>query len=321
MTAAVFPTAKHAAGMYESFYLRAVAPDARRGVWIRHTVHKAPGENPRGSVWITFWDGDGEPFACKETTDQLSVPPAGWIDVGGSSFGPARATGSCGAAAWELGIQARAPMLRHLRRPVLYRAPLPKTKLTSPAPLALFGGSLQIGEREIDLHGWRGMVGHNWGAEHAERWIWMHGVDFGEDGAAWIDVAIGRLLIAGRMTPWVANGAVSLEGKTHALGGLLARGVEVREAVGHADLVLPGADGLRVAATLDAPREAIVGWRYADPAGGEHDSLNCSVAALSLTVSAPHVATRTLRTAHGGVYELGVRERDHGVPLQPFGDG
>ncbi len=30
------------------------------------------------------------------------------------------------------------------------------------------------GER-IELDAWPGMVGHNWGAEHAERWIWIHG--------------------------------------------------------------------------------------------------------------------------------------------------
>ena len=30
---------------------------------------------------------------------------------------------------------------------------------------------------------------------------------------------------------------------------------------------------------------------------------------------------RTLRTAHGGAYELGMREHDHGVPIAPFLDG
>jgi hypothetical protein len=29
---------------------------------------------------------------------------------------------------------------------------------------------------------------------------------------------------------------------------------------------------------------------------------------------------RTLATAHCGVYELGMRERDHGVPVAPFPD-
>jgi hypothetical protein len=28
-----------------------------------------------------------------------------------------------------------------------------------------------------------------------------------------------------------------------------------------------------------------------------------------------------LRAAHGGAYELGMREHDHGVPIAPFSDG
>jgi hypothetical protein len=31
-------------------------------------------------------------------------------------------------------------------------------------------------------------------------------------------------------------------------------------------------------------------------------------------------AGRTLTTGHGGVYELGVRERDHGIPVAQFPD-
>ena len=42
-TSAIFPSTPARAGMYESFYLRAVAPEGPIGVWIRHTVHKPPG--------------------------------------------------------------------------------------------------------------------------------------------------------------------------------------------------------------------------------------------------------------------------------------
>jgi hypothetical protein len=28
-----------------------------------------------------------------------------------------------------------------------------------------------------------------------------------------------------------------------------------------------------------------------------------------------------LATAHGAAYELGMRERDHGMPIQPYPDG
>jgi hypothetical protein len=64
-----------------------------------------------------------------------------------------------------------------------------------------------------------------------------------------------------------------------------------------------------------APVEQTVAWVYADPPGGEHHSLNCSVAALELDAGG-----RTLATAHGGVYELGVRERDHGLHVARFPD-
>ena len=320
-TAAVFPTAGPG-GMYESFYLRAVSPDEPLGVWIRHTIHQRPGQAPRGSVWFTLFDASQpRPLAHKETFDDPSVPPGGWIAVGGSSFGPDGAEGSCGPASWSLRTTATAPPLRHLRRSVLYRAPVPRTKLTSPMPLARLDGEVRVGERTIDVRGWPGMVGHNWGAEHAERWVWLHGAAFEQDPGAWIDVAVGRILVGGRLTPWVANGAVEIGGRRHAIGGLLARGVRVDAHVGRAELSLPGPGGLRVIAQVTAPREATVGWRYADPDGGEHDVANCSIAALSLTVEARDGVRHPLTTGHGGAYELGMRERDHGLPIEPFGDG
>jgi hypothetical protein len=66
---------------------------------------------------------------------------------------------------------------------------------------------------------------------------------------------------------------------------------------------------------VTAPLEHTVAWVYADPPAGEHHSLNCSIAALEVTDDG-----RTLATDHGGVYELGLREHDHGVALAPFPD-
>jgi hypothetical protein len=60
------------------------------------------------------------------------------------------------------------------------------------------------------------MVGHNWGSQHAERWIWLHALSESGD---WLDAAIGRVRLGPVTTPWVASGAVSLDGVRHALGG------------------------------------------------------------------------------------------------------
>ena len=319
----LFPQAKQGEGMYESFYLRAVSPMEPVGAWIRYTVHKRPGQAPRGSLWCTVFDAQrGRPFMHKQTTSELTAPQGAWIAIGQDSrLGEGIAEGVCGPARWSLRFSGDAPELRHLARSWMYKAPLPRTKLTSPAPAATFGGTLELPDRKLSLDGWRGMVGHNWGSEHAERWIWLHGIGFAEDPGAWLDVALGRMLVAGRLTPWLASGAICLEGQTRRLGGLGARGLKVAENVARCSLSIPGEGGLTVEAHVDVPPGSSAGWRYADPDGGEHDVANCSVAALALNVRPEGEAARTLHTAHGAAYELGMRERDHGVELAPFEDG
>ncbi len=323
---AVFPDAPRKAGMYESFYLRAVAPQEPVGVWVRYTVHKRPGEDPRGSVWCTVFDARaGRPWMQKLTTEELSAPGDAWIAIGASSrLGDGFAEGECGGAGWSLKVAARVPELRHLPSGWMYKARLPRTKLTSPSPDVRFEGTFALPDgRTFQLDGWRGMVGHNWGAEHAERWIWLHGVGFAEDESAWLDVALGRIKVAGRLTPWVANGALEIAGKRYRIGGLGARGLRVTEHTEGCNLSMPGPKGLRIEANVEVPPESSAGWRYGDPDGGEHEVANCSVAKVELDVVLPGGGgARRLTSAHGGAYELGMRAGEaHGVPIAPFADG
>jgi hypothetical protein len=316
---AQFPFARLDRGMYESFYLRAVSPDEPVGAWIRYTVEKAPGLAARGSLWVNVFDvGAGAPFMHRQSSDELTVPGDGWIAIGDDSyFGPTLAQGCMepGAIRWKLNIRSDTSELRHFKQALLYRSPLPRTKLTSPMPAARFDGTIELPGRTLRLDGWRGMVGHNWGGEHAARWIWLHGIDFREDSTAWLDVALGRVLVAGRLTPWIANGAICIEGRRSRLGGLGARGLKVAESEGRCSLTLPGERGLLVEAHVDTPPGCSAQWRYADPSAhgpaGEHDVVNCSVAALALNVRARTLkgtsgeAATTLHTAHGAAYELG----------------
>src|SRR5437764_10842262 len=202
MTAAVFPQTSMSAGMYESFYLRTVSARAPVGAWIRHTVHKAPGRPPRGSLWCTIFDAArGRPLMHKLTSDELEVPADGWIAVGragGAAAGEGRAAegpgeggrltpdlaeGRCGPARWAPPWRAPQSELRHLPRSFLYRTRLPRTKLTSPAPRARLQGTIEIARRDpLEVDDWAGIVGHNWGAEHAQRWIWLRGMDLAVSG-------------------------------------------------------------------------------------------------------------------------------------------
>jgi hypothetical protein len=50
--------------------------------------------------------------------------------------------------------------------------------------------------------------------------------------------------------------------------------------------------------------------------------VNCSVATVALSAQLPGMSSPlALSSSHGGVYELGMREHDHGVPIAPFADG
>jgi hypothetical protein len=301
---------------YESWYLKASHPTEPLGIWIRYTTHQKPGGPETGSLWFTLFE-DGKPRAAKVTPrpEALTRGNGAFIRIGESEFADGRVTGQALEASWDLTFEHPEPELRHLPREWMYKAPVPRTKLTSPFPAARFSGTARFADRNVVLDGWPGMVGHNWGAEHAERWIWLHGSNFeGEGPDTWLDVAIGRIKIGPVTTPWVANGVVSLAGTRHTLGGLGKRGTKVDEHPDHARFTLPGE--LTVSGEVRAPRERFVGWIYADPDGSEHNTVNCSIAELTIDVDG-----RRLHAPHGAAYELGMRETTHGMEIQAFRDG
>jgi hypothetical protein len=323
LATARYPGVAASAGHYESYYLKLADPQRPRGAWIRYTVLKRPGEAPRGSLWCTVWTGEGPPRA-----DKLTVPPEA-ISAGGAdrliSVGPGRlsrhrASGSTATASWELDYEALNDAFPYLPAERMYRWRLPRTKAVSLIPRAVVRGTVAFGEQTLSVDGWPGMLGHNWGSEHAERWIWLHGAGFPQAPEAWFDATIGRIRVGRVILPWIANAGLWLDGRLHRLGGpsaLLA--TRISAAPGNCRFALRGRE-LGVRGEVAAPAGQVVGWRYADPAGGEHLTANCSVAALTLSVRTGDGPERVLRLAAGAAYELGAREPPAGITVQAFPD-
>lgn len=313
------------AGHYESVYLVASAPDEPVAVWIRYTVHKPPGRPATGSIWFTLFGPDG-PSAAKVTEPDPFSDGKRLLVIG--EHGSVRPDGAVGAvsgdgvaASWQLTFTATSAELRHLPYPWMYRAAIPRTKSTSPYPALRVSGTVTVGDRTLTLDRWRGMLGHNWGAEHAHRWIWLRGASFAEDPDAWLDVVLGRIKVGPVVVPWIANGVLAVKGGTKRLRvGGLGRRVRIEERREGCDLVLPGREvGLTV--RVSAPLESSVGWQYADPTGGRHQVRNCSIAGVTIDVRRTHGDDLRLSTEHGGVYELGSADFDPSVALQPYPDG
>lgn len=323
-----FPRVASKAGHYESFYIKACRAGGGQGIWIRHTVHKRPGAEPNASIWFVLFDRDAEaPRATKVTVPAagLSAPAGSWIRVDGAEIGPGRAEGAVDTdalkASWNFTFSGDAKPCKYLPADWLYEAPVPRTKFVAPYPNTSFDGQLEIDGETIDLAGWPGMIGHNWGTEHAERWVWLEGTGFPDSPDTYFDAGAARIKVGRWTTPWIPSGMLMLDGKAHRLGGIgQIRSASIRETPTACEFTLPGKDIL-VRGKVSAPQKDFVGWIYADPKGPEHNTINCSVSDLELTIERPGNPLKHLSLSAGAAYELGMRETTHGVPIQPYPDG
>jgi hypothetical protein len=237
---------------------------------------------------------------------------------------PGRARGEISVEAtsvgWDLTFPEGAETLFHLPYQFLYRARLPRTKFLSPYPDTSFTGVVTIDGEAIAIDNWPGMIGHNWGAEHAERWTWIQANEFRE-GEGFFDAALGRIKVGPLTTPWVGNAMLSLGGVEHRLGGFdHLRSTEVDDEPTECVFELAG-KGVKVRGRVASEPHNFVAWVYADPVGPEHNTLNCSISDLELIVERKGSEPLRLESVGAAAYEIGMRETDHGIPVQPYSDG
>jgi hypothetical protein len=315
-----FPDVAQARPHYESVYCALVHPIEPQALWVRTTVQKRPGKGPTGALWVTWFSLAG--VRATKINDLPASPSGLGLSCGPASQGPAGSRGSVESdqlsAQWDLAFAPRTGGLQHLRSAFLYRAPLPRTKATSPVPDLDVEGTLVLDGTPVDLTGWTGMLGHNWGTEHAARWIWLRASGFGENGMGWLDAVLGRVRVGPALAPWTAFGALELDGSRHRLGGLLARGTSVTLSDSGVSIGLAGS-GVSVRVEVEVSLAATVGWEYSDPGGHRHEVVNSSVADISLVVERGE-SRDAFRPRRRGVLEVGGDRRAFDVPLQPFPD-
>ena len=251
-------------GSYDSWYLRAVHPYEQIGVWIRHTYRESEASGVRGAHWFTLFTPQGI------VAQKASFP-------GKPAVAADRFAGEAGSFRWDLSVECLAPSFEHLPAHFMYSLPWPRTKPISVCPLAEINGEIAVGGRSIAVCGWRGMVGHNWGAEHAHCWIWIHAAGFDGEPDSWLDVTLAKLRVGSVITPWLGNGAIHLAGERHRLGGLFRRATVEADVEGAA-IGLSGKDvAVRINVSSPDPAATVV-WRYCGPDGAEHFVSNCSIA-------------------------------------------
>jgi hypothetical protein len=234
------PAAPLGAALYESHYLTAADPAGGRALWLRFTALKRAGEPAHLTTWLTFFDASAEaPRALRVTAvEPLAQPGAGWARSSLGEIGPSGTrgemsdgvgpAGSGPRASWELRWAPRAGEVAYLPARWLYDRPVPRSNGAALVPAGTASGALVLDGESIDVDGWEAMVGHNWGSEHAHQWCWMHAGRLGEDGRGWLDLALVRIRIGPLVTPWIASGALDLDGRRYAPAPVAGRDLRAR---------------------------------------------------------------------------------------------
>ena len=214
-------------GLYESLYLTATDANGKRALWLRHTWLKHPGKEPEPTLWVTWWGPELTQTRARGTAALTSSSSRGFVED----------------HRWDLSWHASAPQVPYLPL-TLYDRWFPRSNGVVLVPHGTVTGEFD----GHDLTGWSVVVGHNWGAEHAHQWEWMHGAS-GDD---WFDQL--RVKPLPRL-PWLTVATTHIEGKTTRtrtpIPAQVLSGVEVR-------------------------------WDYPSPSGASKTVRNCSVSTAVL---------------------------------------
>lgn len=300
------------AGGYESWFVSARDPVSPRGLWIRHTRHR-PRQGPESvALWCTVVDRDlgQQPAVVKQVFRAFPVDAV----AGPGRFRGQAAMGAC-TARWDLAITGGQPPLRPLRPAALYRAPLPRTKLEARVPDGLVTGVLDVDGHGVEVSGWRGTVGHNWGSEHADCWVWLHAAGFGTAPEVWLELVLARIRVGPARSPWTAMGALSLGGERIPLGGL-GRRPRVAACPGRLTASVPSPAARLQLAVITADDDAVA-VAYADPRGGTRAVRHAALAGVELTL-ARHGKREFTLSSNCGAYEYGTSQGMPGIEQHPL---
>ncbi len=219
---------------------------------------------------------------------------------------------------WDMAITQAQPAFRLLRPAVLYRAPLPRTKLEASVPDGLVTGMLDVDGHPVAVEGWRGTVGHNWGTEHADRWVWLHAAGFGAAPQGWLELVLARVKVGPVRSPWMAMGALSLGGELIPLGGL-GRRPRVSASPGQLTARIPSPRAW-LALIVMAREDDAVAVAYADPLGGTRAVRHAALATVELRLHRQGESELTM-SGNNGAYEYGTSQGLPGIVLQPLPEG
>jgi len=320
-------------GHVESYFLRLNHPERPLALWVKATILAPLQGEAVAESWAVWFDGEKRTTLAHRATAPLRETAFEARDGGctirtpslrlalgrvGTATGELRpASGSLAFdLAWKAEPGAAGEPLSIFPLRILREGPFPKSKLLTPVPSALFSGTIRTGDDSVEVRGWTGMQGHNWGREHAFEYAWGQCVFPAGDGPeAMVEGFSGRIRVAGRTTPRISALVLRRAGREYRFDRILdlwrqeasvGRGrwtLRMRGEAGEARLRIDGTD--RPVACLG----------YRNPDGRMSYCFNTKLADVLLEVRPPDGQEFRCHSAYGGALEFLRHEADPDLPV------
>jgi hypothetical protein len=330
-------------GHVESHFLKLNDREGRRALWLKATILRRQGgrrsrptrSEPKASeggplhemgeevvaeAWAVAFDRDLGHAAAKQVVPWANASFAKHalaVRVADVEIAAAHTTGSIDAGgtriAWHLAFAGDAAPFAPLPQR-LYGDGAGNSKIVSPHPDLRFTGHYTVADRRVDVDGWRGMQGHNWGQRHTHLYGWMHcNVWDGADDLV-VEGITARVALGPVLSPPVTLVIATHAGRRHAftLPGSLVR---ARGRITPRSWEFRAANaGARISGRFSADTDDFVGLHYENPDRAMTYCLNSKIAVGHVRLE---VAGQPALEAHtrAAALEIGTRDPDHGVKM------
>lgn len=307
-------------GHVESTFLKLNDPAGQRALWLKATILARRDAPPAAEGWAIAFERGAAPVAAKRSAAfQAARFSREGLDLEcvGVEIAPRSTRGALRTRSheieWDLRFEGDGvPFVPLPRR--LYDRRLPTSKLVTPHPDLRFRGHYRVDGQRVEVEGWPGMQGHNWGRRHPFAYAWVHCNAWQDAGDLVFEAITARVAIGPAAGPPLTLVLVQHRGVRHfftppaslwrARGRFTPRTAEFRAA----------APGARLRARFAAQTGELAGLHYEDPDGALLHCLNSKLAEgeLELEVTGrPRLEARTRAAA----LEIGTRDTSHGVAM------
>ena len=307
-------------GHVESHFLKLNDASGKRALWLKATILRRIGEAARAEAWAVAFDRVHGHAAAKQVVPWASASfsrDALAIRVAEVEIGPMRTRGALFTddtrIEWDLAFAGGAAPFAPLPER-LYGDDTGNSKIVSPHPDLRFDGHYCVGDRRVEVAGWRGMQGHNWGRRHTHLYAWVHCNVWEDADDLVVEGITARVKLGPVVAPPITLVIAEHAGARHhftlpgslwrARGRIAARAWEFSAANASA----------RIHGTFAAETADFVGLHYENPDRAMTYCLNSKIAHGSLRLE---LAGRAPLVAHtrAAALEIGTRDPNHGVAM------